>query len=74
MALVQVNFLLDVKSLYQTANSQLQAAKKLGLCLCDHYMIYVREQEHMQRLQTQTSSMESAVDLVGYVEFQRNYK
>jgi hypothetical protein len=74
MALVNVNFLLDVKNLYQTANSQLQAARKLDLSLCDQYMVYVREQEHMQRLQTQTSSMESAVDLVGYVEFQRNYK
>lgn len=41
---------------------------------CDGFCIFVREQQHMARLQTQGVSSESTLDLAGYVEFNRSYK
>jgi hypothetical protein len=37
-------------------------------------VIFAREQQHMARLQAQGAFTESALDLAGYVEFNRNYK
>jgi hypothetical protein len=38
------------------------------------FVIFVREQQQMARLQTQGAATESALDLSAYVEFNRNYK
>lgn len=39
------------------------------------YVIFVRDQQQAARLQRQTgSNVESALDLVGYVEFQHSYR
>lgn len=47
-------------------------------CQCHcvrRYVIFVREQQQMARLQQQTGGgTESALDLVGYVEFQHSYR
>ncbi|GFR50724.1 hypothetical protein Agub_g12981 [Astrephomene gubernaculifera] len=67
------NLLIEVQTLYQAGQSQLMAAKKLNPGYVQKFAIFVREQQHMQRAHTQTTG-ESAVDLVSYVEFQRNYR
>ncbi|KAG2449445.1 hypothetical protein HYH02_005592 [Chlamydomonas schloesseri] len=67
------NFLIEVSSLYQAGQSQLMSAKKLEPDWVERFAIFVREQQHMQRAHTSTTG-ESAVDLVSYVEFQRNYR
>ncbi|GLI64845.1 hypothetical protein VaNZ11_008226 [Volvox africanus] len=67
------NFLIEVQNNYQSGVTQLQQAKKLEPSISDRFAIFVREQEHKQKAQSQSSG-ESAVDLVSYVEFQRNYR
>lgn len=67
------NFLIEVQNNYQSGVTQLQQAKKLEPSMSDRFAIFVREQEHKQKAQSQSSG-ESAVDLVSYVEFQRNYR
>ncbi|GLC33063.1 hypothetical protein PLESTB_000374500 [Pleodorina starrii] len=67
------NFLIEVQNNYQSGVTQLQQAKKLEPPISDRFAIFVREQEHKQKAQSQSSG-ESAVDLVSYVEFQRNYR
>lgn len=49
------------------------SAKKLEPDWVERFGIFVREQQHMQRAHTSTTG-ESSVDLVSYVEFQRNYR
>ncbi|KAG2449443.1 hypothetical protein HYH02_005590 [Chlamydomonas schloesseri] len=67
------NLLIEVQTLYQAGQSQLMAAKKQSPGYVEKFAIFVREQQHMQRAHTSTTG-ESAVDLVSYVEFQRNYR
>lgn len=44
-------------------------------CCCYRYVFYVREQQQLALLQAHAGqNAESGVDLVGYVEFQRNFK
>lgn len=66
------SFLMEVQSNYSTGHTQLQAAKKLQPGMSDQFAIFVREQEHKQKAQSQSTG-EGTVDLVSYVEFQRNY-
>ncbi|GFR41359.1 hypothetical protein Agub_g2042 [Astrephomene gubernaculifera] len=73
MILTYVNFLVDVLESTQTGYSQLQAAKKCTPNLMERFAIFAREQEHMQRA-TGAKSGESSVDLVSYVEYQRNHR
>ena len=40
----------------------------------EQFAIFVREQQHMARLQAQGAAAASASDLAGYVEFNRSYK
>jgi hypothetical protein len=40
----------------------------------ERFCIFVREQEHTQKASAATSGDNSNVDLVSYVEFQRNYR
>lgn len=74
MAIVHANFVLEVQGNHQTGHSQLQAAKKLNPSWGTQYIIFLREQQHMARIQTQGARTDSAVDLLGYVDFQRNFK
>ncbi len=66
------SFLMEVQGNYNTGHTQLQAAKKLQPGTSDQFAIFVREQEHKQKAQSQSTG-EGSVDLVSYVEFQRNY-
>jgi len=65
-------FLIDCGANLQGGSSQLRAAKKLYLDPVGRYVVYVREKEYMDKMHSQTGG-ESAVDLVSYVEFQRNF-
>jgi len=48
---------------------------RLALFASCRYVFYVREQQQLALLQASAGqSTDSAVDLVGYVEFQRNFK
>ena len=49
------------------------AAKNLKPSIVQQFAIFVREQVHMQASQTHASG-ESSVDLVSYVEFQKNQR
>jgi hypothetical protein len=40
----------------------------------DRYRIFAREQQQMARLQAQGAFSKGALDLAGYVEFNRNYR
>ncbi|KAG2449446.1 hypothetical protein HYH02_005593 [Chlamydomonas schloesseri] len=71
--ILYANFLIEVQSLYQAGQSQLMAARKLTPNFLERYALFMRQQQHMQRAHTSTTG-ESAVDLVTYVEFQRNYR
>ncbi|GIL43455.1 hypothetical protein Vafri_932 [Volvox africanus] len=73
MIITYVNLLIDVLESTQTGYSQLQAAKKCTPNLMERFAIFAREQEHMQRA-TGAKSGESSVDLVSYVEYQRNHR
>ena len=57
----------------QAGQSQLMAARKQTPNFPERYALFMRQQQHMQRAHTSTTG-ESAVDLVSYVEFQRNYR
>lgn len=74
LAILYGNFLIECQFNYQPGNSQLRAAKKLRLDPVESYILFVREKEYTQKIHTQAGGAESAVDLVSYVEFQRNFK
>lgn len=74
LAVLYGNFMIECQYNFQTGNSQLRAAKKLGLDPVETYIIFVREKEYMQKVHSQAGGAESAVDLVSYVEFQRNFR
>ncbi|KAG2497028.1 hypothetical protein HYH03_005031 [Edaphochlamys debaryana] len=67
------NLLIEVQNLNQAGQSQLMAAKKLNPGYVDRFAIFVREQQRLQQAHTSTTG-DAAVDLVSYVEFQRNYR
>lgn len=48
----------------------------MSRCVClRRYVIFVRDQQQAARLQQHSgSNVESALDLVGYVEFQHSYR
>jgi len=72
MVLHYANFMMEVSG-QQAGHSQLVAAKNLRPTLVQQFAIFVREQMHMQASQTHASG-ESSVDLVSYVEFQKNQR
>ncbi|KAG2497033.1 hypothetical protein HYH03_005036 [Edaphochlamys debaryana] len=67
------NLLIEVQNLNQAGQSQLMAAKKLNPGYVDRFAIFVREQQRLQQAHTSTTG-DAAVDLMSYVEFQRNYR
>ena len=71
MVLHYANFMMEVSGQQQAGHSQLVAAKNLKPNIVQQFAIFVREQVHMQASQTHASG-ESSVDLVSYVEFQKN--
>lgn len=73
MALLYTSFLIEVSHQQQAGHSQLVAAKNLNPSYPQLFAIFVREQVHIQAAQT-ASSGESSVDLVSYVEFQKNQR
>ncbi|KAI8475137.1 MAG: hypothetical protein J3K34DRAFT_517581 [Monoraphidium minutum] len=68
------SLLIDLQRNAQGGNNQVQAAKKLEPNLCERFVIFVREQQHMEQMQAQGAANAGAVDLTGYVELNRNYK
>lgn len=58
----------------QAGYSQLQAAKKANPNYMERFAIYRREQEHLARTAQTKGNGESTLDLVSYVEFQRNFR
>lgn len=73
MTLLYSNYMIECQQNYNGGTSLLRAAKKLEPSRVDRYIIFVRDQEHMTKVHQQSAS-ESTVDLVGYVEFQRNFR
>lgn len=67
------NFMIECQDNYHSGTSQLRAAKKMNPSPIEKFIIFVRESEHMQKVQQQAGG-ESTVDLVSYVEFNRNFK
>ncbi|GLC67718.1 hypothetical protein PLESTF_000598200 [Pleodorina starrii] len=74
MIMLYSNFLWDVLDNPQAGYSQLQAAKKANPNYMERFAIYRREQEHLARTAQTKGNGESTLDLVSYVEFQRNYR
>jgi PAS domain S-box-containing protein len=73
MALLYASFMIDVMKTMQSGHSQLVAAKNLKPNFSQQFAIFCREQAHIQASQTAASG-ESSVDLVSYVEFQKNQR
>lgn len=52
-----------------------QVAKRIANpTMLESFCIFIREQEHTQKASAASSGDNASVDLVSYVEFQRNYK
>ncbi|KAJ9530074.1 hypothetical protein QJQ45_023353, partial [Haematococcus lacustris] len=69
------SFLIDVQGSYQSGYAELQYAKKApNPSLLERFCIFVRDQEHAQKSSAASSGDNASVDLVSYVEFQRNYR
>ncbi|KAG2488179.1 hypothetical protein HYH03_013320 [Edaphochlamys debaryana] len=73
MIILSSSFLIDVQGSYQSGYTQLQAAKKASPGLLEKFAIFSREQERAQKASGAGGS-QGAVDLVSYVEFQRNHR
>ncbi|PNH03659.1 Tiny macrocysts protein B [Tetrabaena socialis] len=74
MVILYSSFLIDVQGSYQSGYTQLQTAKKQSPGLLERFAIFSREQEHTQKASGANGGGDSAVDLVAYVEFQRNHR
>ncbi|KXZ55666.1 hypothetical protein GPECTOR_2g1216 [Gonium pectorale] len=75
MIILYSSFLIDVQGSYQSGYTQLQTAKKQSPGLLERFAIFSREQEHAQKASgANNGGGDSAVDLVSYVEFQRNHR
>ncbi|KAG2425298.1 hypothetical protein HXX76_013879 [Chlamydomonas incerta] len=75
MIILYSSFLIDVQGSYQSGYSQLQTAKKQSPGILERFAMFSREQEHTQKVSGANGGAgDSAVDLVAYVEFQRNHR
>lgn len=75
LRIVYSNFLIEVRHNNHAGWQQLEAVRKLGPNLSYQFSIFTREQEHKQKAAAGGSGGEGhGVDLVSYVEFQKNYK
>lgn len=75
MSILWSSFLIDVQGSYQQGYAELQNAKKLpNHSMLERFCIFIRDQEHTQKSSAVTTGDNSNVDLVSYVEFQRNFK
>jgi hypothetical protein len=68
LAVINAALLIEVQHDAQAARNQLQAASKNNPSFIDRYFIYAANQL-VKKLKTDGDGM----DLMGYVEFQRNY-
>ncbi|EFJ49262.1 phosphate acetyltransferase [Volvox carteri f. nagariensis] len=73
MLILYSNYLIDVLDNSQTGYSQMAAAKQAGPDWMQRFAIFAREQEQLQRLSSARGG-ESGVDLVSYVEYQKNHR
>ncbi|PNH01578.1 Tiny macrocysts protein B [Tetrabaena socialis] len=71
MIIIYSSFLIDVQGSYQSGYAQLQGAKQRQPGPLERFAIYQREQDHSARGASATGG---TVDLVSYVEFQRNHR
>lgn len=69
MLILYANFLIEVRKDAQSARTQLQLAAKSNPDIAEKYFIYAGQQV-ARSLKTEGV----ALDLMGYVEFQRNYR
>lgn len=69
MLLLYANFLVEVRKDGQGARTQLQLAAKNNTNIVERYFIYVTS-EMVKSLKSEGVGL----DLLGYVEFQRNYR
>eukprot|EP00882_Tetradesmus_deserticola_P006573 GHRQ01006917.1.p1 GENE.GHRQ01006917.1~~GHRQ01006917.1.p1 ORF type:complete len:1485 (+),score=562.58 GHRQ01006917.1:723-5177(+) len=70
--IVYSNYLIDVRHNQQLGWSHLEQAKKLEPNLSYQFSIFTRGQEHKQK--AAAGGDNQSVDLVSYVEFQKNYR
>jgi len=75
MHIAYSNFLINVRHNIQSGWNHLDQATKLGPNLSYQFSMFSRKQEHKQQSGGGGGGGEGgAVDLVSYVEFQKNYK
>ncbi len=72
--IVYSNFLIEVRGSNQNGWSHLEEARKLEPNFSFQFSIFTREQEHKQKSSGMGGGGGEAVDLVSYVEFQRNFR
>ncbi|GFR51520.1 hypothetical protein Agub_g13936 [Astrephomene gubernaculifera] len=76
VALVQANFMIDALGVNQSGSRQVEAARKLGPGPMSRFIIFVRQQQATQKAagNTVAGGQGSAMDLLGYVEYQRKQR
>ncbi|GFR50532.1 hypothetical protein Agub_g12802 [Astrephomene gubernaculifera] len=74
MLILYSNYLIDVLDNSQTGYSQMAAAKQAAPGWMQRFAIFAREQEQLQRLSSARVGGEGGVDLVSYVEYQKNHR
>ncbi|KAG2494212.1 hypothetical protein HYH03_007568 [Edaphochlamys debaryana] len=74
MLILYSNYLIDVLDNSQTGYSQMAAAKQAAPDWMQRFAIFAREQEQLQRMSSARGGGESGVDLVSYVEYQKNHR
>lgn len=72
--IVYSNFLIDCQHNNQSGWNMLEKARKLGPNLSYQFSIFTRGQEHKQKSAGGGGDGNDSVDLVSYVEFQKNYR
>jgi hypothetical protein len=75
--IVYSNFLIEVRHNLTSGWGHLEAAKRAGPNLSHQFSIFTRQQQHKQQSAAGGGGgggEGEAVDLVSYVEFQKNYK
>jgi hypothetical protein len=72
--IVYSNYLIDVRHNHQLGRNHLEQAKKLEPNLSYQFSIFTRGQENKQKAAGGGSGNNESVDLVSYVEFQKNYR
>ncbi|KXZ42658.1 hypothetical protein GPECTOR_127g536 [Gonium pectorale] len=74
MVLLHANFMIDVLGISQTGNARIEEAVKLNPSLICRFIMFVRQQQAIQKAAATNTNGGINMDLLGYVEYQRKQR